>query len=100
MRSGSSLPPIASRRLPPGWRRDWLVELDGWDKDGDKNTVAGQTVEPLPFHGQDDARYGEAQRLPNEAAHRKFRRETLTRPGGPGGVSRSRPAPSPRPRRQ
>jgi tetratricopeptide (TPR) repeat protein len=77
---------FAADRLPEppaGWRRDWLVELDGWDKDADKNTVAGQTVEPLPFHGQDDARYGEAQPFPDEASHRKFRRETLTRRGGP-----------------
>ena len=76
--AANRLPP-----LPPGWRRDWLVELDGWEKDGDKNTVAGQTVEPLPFHGQDDARYGQPQRPPNETAHRQFRTETLTRRAGP-----------------
>ena len=73
----SKLPP-----LPPGWVRDWLVVLDGWDKDADKNTVAGQTVLPLPFHGMDDARYGE-QRFPETEAHRAFAREYLTRPGGP-----------------
>jgi hypothetical protein len=73
-------------RLPSGWMRDYLVVLDGWDKDSDKNTVAGQTVEPLPFHGMDDARYGE---LPfpeagaESPAHRDFVREYLTRPGGP-----------------
>ncbi|MDQ2980425.1 MAG: VCBS repeat-containing protein, partial [Acidobacteriota bacterium] len=53
-----------ARGLPPlrqGWVRDWLMVLDGWDKDGDKNTVAGQTVDPLPFHGMDDGRYGEDQ---------------------------------------
>ena len=49
-----ALPP-----LPAGWVRDYVLVLDGWDKDADKNTVAGQTVEPLPFHGMDDARYGE-----------------------------------------
>ncbi len=69
--------------LPPGWVRDWLLVSDGWDKDGDKNTVAGQTVEPLPFHGQDDSRYGEPQAFPNEDAHREFRRLYLTRRGGP-----------------
>ena len=75
-----------ARPLPPlraGWVRDWLFVSDGWDKDADKNTVAGQTVEPLPFHGQDDARYGEAQRFPEGDAHRRFLRETLTRRGGP-----------------
>ena len=73
----SKLPP-----LPPGWVRDWLVVLDGWDKDADKNTVAGQTVLPLPFHGMDDSRYGE-QPFPESEAHRGFAREYLTRPGGP-----------------
>jgi hypothetical protein len=62
--------------------RDYLVVLDGWDKDADKNTVAGQTVEPLPFHGMDDARYG-ALAFPESEAHREFVRDYLTRPGGP-----------------
>ena len=56
--------------------------LDGWDKDADKNTVAGQTVEPLPFHGMDDARYGELA-FPDGEAHREFVRTYLTRAGGP-----------------
>jgi tetratricopeptide (TPR) repeat protein len=73
----SALPP-----LPEGWTRDYLIVLDGWDKDADKNTVAGQTVEPLPFHGMDDARYGELV-FPDSEEHRQFVREFLTRPGGP-----------------
>ena len=68
--------------LPEGWVRDWLVVLDGWEKDADKNTVAGQTVLPLPFHGMDDARYGE-EAFPESDEHRAFVREFLTRPGGP-----------------
>jgi tetratricopeptide (TPR) repeat protein len=70
--------------LPAGWKRDWLLVLDGWDKDADKNTVAGQTVEPLPFHGMDDARYGEPQPAPDAEGMRRFREQWLTRPGGPG----------------
>ena len=50
--------------------------------DADKNTVAGATVEPLPFHGMDDARYGELA-FPESDAHREFVREYLTREGGP-----------------
>ncbi len=60
------------RRVPAGWVRDYLVVLDGWDKDADKNTVAGQTVEPLPFHGMDDARYGELA-FPASAVARRVR---------------------------
>jgi hypothetical protein len=74
----SGLPPLL-----PGWSRDWLIVLDGWDKDADKNTVAGQTVEPLPFHGMDDGRYGLDQIYPDDAVHRRFRAEYLTRRGGP-----------------
>jgi len=74
----SGLPP-----LPAGWERDWLLVLDGWEKDGDENTVLGQTVEPLPFHGQDDARYGEKQAEP--PALEELRRRWLTRREGPEG---------------
>ncbi len=73
----SRLPPV-----PEGWVRDYVVILDGWDKDADKNTVAGQTVAPLPFHGMDDARYGELS-FPETDAHREFVQEYLTRRGGP-----------------
>jgi hypothetical protein len=68
--------------LPPGWTRDYLIVLDGWDKDADKNTVAGETVEPLPFHGMDDARYG-ALVFPDRPGHGEYVREYLTREGGP-----------------
>ena len=40
--------------LPPleeGWERDFILYSDGWDKDGDINTLSSQTVAPLPFHG-------------------------------------------------
>lgn len=33
----------------PGWKRDFLLHSVGWDKDANLATVAGQTVEPLPF---------------------------------------------------
>ncbi|HEV8632023.1 MAG TPA: hypothetical protein VGV61_17040, partial [Thermoanaerobaculia bacterium] len=66
--------------LPAGWRRDFLLLVDGWAKDRDANTAFGQTVEPLPFHGM--SRYpcpaGEA--FPDDEAHAQWRRETLTRP--------------------
>jgi len=74
--------PAALPPLPEGWVRDYLIVLDGWDKDADKNTVAGQTVGPLPFHGMDGARYGELE-FPEDAAHREFVRTYQTRRGGP-----------------
>ena len=41
-------------KLPPlqdGWVRGFILYSDGWDKDGDINTLHSQSVEPLPFHG-------------------------------------------------
>jgi len=34
---------------PAGWRRSFLLESVGWDKDANLATAEGQTVEPLPF---------------------------------------------------
>jgi hypothetical protein len=36
--------------LPAGWRRDFVLIGDGWEKDGDYNTAFSQTVLPLPSH--------------------------------------------------
>jgi hypothetical protein len=35
-----------------GWRRDYVLIGDGWEKDGDYNTGFSQTVLPLPAHDQ------------------------------------------------
>ena len=45
----AALPP-----LPAGWVRDYLIVLDGWDKDADKNTVAGPDgrAAPVPRDGR------------------------------------------------
>ncbi len=54
--------PDALSALPDGWLRSFFMICDGWDKDGDYNVRYGNTVEPLPFHGMDDQRYGEEPR--------------------------------------
>jgi tetratricopeptide (TPR) repeat protein len=41
-----------------GWRRDFVLIGDGWEKDGDYNTGFSQTVLPLPSH--DRPAYGDA----------------------------------------
>jgi tetratricopeptide (TPR) repeat protein len=41
---------------PSGWRRDFVLIGDGWEKDGDYNTRFSQTVLPLPSHA--DPAYG------------------------------------------
>ncbi len=37
---------------PEGWRRDFVLIGDGWEKDGDFNTEFSQTVLPLPSHAR------------------------------------------------
>jgi tetratricopeptide (TPR) repeat protein len=44
---------FTERAAPPrGWRRDFVLIGDGWEKDGDYNTGFSQTVLPLPSHAQ------------------------------------------------
>ena len=45
-----------SRRRAAGWRRDFVLIGDGWEKDGDYNTGFSQTVLPLPSHDRPDVR--------------------------------------------
>ena len=73
-----SLPPV-----PDGFRRDYLVFLDGWAKDRDPNTLEALHVEPLPFHGMSGYPYGEGERFPDGELHRAWRREWNTRPAEP-----------------
>jgi len=62
----------AAPALPPGWTRDFLIYTDAWLKDADLNTLAGGTVEPLPFHGMSRYPYGAEEAFPTDAIHRRF----------------------------
>ncbi|MCP5119564.1 MAG: hypothetical protein GY953_52870, partial [bacterium] len=66
--------------LPRGWRRDFLLKVDGWAKDRDPNTAYSQTVEPLPFHGMSSYPYPEGERYPDDALHREYLETYHTRP--------------------
>ncbi len=61
--------------LPAGWKRDFLVLVDGWSKDADANTAFGDSVEPLPFHAMSRYPYPAAEHFPDDAAHRAWRKE-------------------------
>jgi hypothetical protein len=65
--------------VPEGWRRDFLLVVDGWAKDGDANTAHSQTVGPLPFHGMDQYPYQAPFVYPDGEEHRRYREEWLTR---------------------
>ncbi len=40
---------LPKKAPPQGWRRDFIIHSVGWDKDADLNTLAGQSIGPLPF---------------------------------------------------
>lgn len=53
MNAGDELRVTFPEVPPPqhGFVRDFVMVGDGWEKDGDYNTVASRTVLPLPTHG-------------------------------------------------
>ena len=57
-----------------GMVREYFLYADGWDKDSDFHVASGDTIEPLPFHGMDDQRYGQQERpaFPSDALHHKY----------------------------
>ena len=66
--------------LPAGWKRDFLLLVDGWAKDADANTAFSQTVTPLPFHGMSSYPYPAGEKYPEDALHREYVRQYNTRP--------------------
>jgi hypothetical protein len=84
MGSGDELrllfPEQAAGPLRAGWKRDFLLFVDGWAKDADANTAYSQTVDPLPFHGMSQYPYGNGEHFPDDAAHQWYREQYNTRP--------------------
>lgn len=64
----------------PGWKRDFLLKVDGWAKDRDANTAYSQSVEPLPFHAMSGYPYSAGEHYPNDRFHEEYRQEYNTRP--------------------
>jgi hypothetical protein len=71
----AALPPLAER-----WRRDFLLLVDGWAKDGDANTAHSQTVGPLPYHDMPQYPYEAPHRYPDDGPHNLYREHYNTRP--------------------
>ena len=69
----------SAAKLPPGWKRDFLLYTDGWIKDSDLNTAYGTTVEPLPFHAIKQYPYATGESYPTDSAHQRYLREYDTR---------------------
>ena len=66
--------------LRAGWRRDYLLNVDGWAKDRDPNTAFSSNVKPLPFHGMSQYPYSAKEHFPNDALHDEYQRTYNTRP--------------------
>ena len=79
MASTSSTLASLRPKLPPGWKRDFLLYTDGWIKDSDLNTAAGTTVEPLPFRRMTEYPYGPSESYPGDAERQRYLREYHTR---------------------
>ena len=71
----AGLPPLDS-----GWRRDFLLLVDGWAKDADANTAFPNSVEPLPFHAMSRYPYPASEHFPDDADHVEYRAQYNTRP--------------------
>ncbi len=72
--------PAAFPALKSGWKRDFLLLVDGWAKDADANTAFSTSVEPLPFHAMSAYPYPSHEHYPDDVAHRKYQKEYNTRP--------------------
>ena len=70
---------VPEKPLPAGWKRDFILHNIGWDKDGDLNTVLGETVEPLPFRSMSAYPIPPGDQPPNTPAYRDYLREYQTR---------------------
>ena len=66
--------------LPKGWRRDFLLLVDGWAKDADANTAFSQSVLPLPFHAMTSYPYPANEHYPADQIHRDYQERYNTRP--------------------
>ncbi len=71
---------------PAGWKRTFVLSSDGWTKDSNPNTISGEVVAPLPYHGMKRYPYGPGDLFPNDSAHRAWQREWNTRRLGSGSL--------------
>ncbi len=63
-----SLPP----ELPTGQTRDFVLRLDGWIKDANPSTFAGDRVEPLPYRAMRGYPFGAEEGLPGDASYAEY----------------------------
>jgi tetratricopeptide (TPR) repeat protein len=67
-------------QLRSGWKRDYLLRVEGWAKDRDANTAYSQSVMPLPFHAMSRYPYPANEHYPDDPVHEAYIKNYLTRP--------------------
>jgi len=61
----------ASAPSVAGWKRDFVLVGDGWEKDGDYNTTFSKTVGPLPTHARSDYEASPSVELEDDPVYRR-----------------------------
>jgi hypothetical protein len=70
--------------LPAGWRRTYLLYVDGFSKEMNLHSSSPDRLDPLPFHGMSRYPYPPPERYPSTPAHDRYRATYNTRRiGGP-----------------
>ncbi len=64
---------------PAGWRRDFVLHCWGWDKDGDLNTIYGETAEPLPYREMESYPVAADRKRPDSPAYQRYLQQYQTR---------------------
>lgn len=73
--------PRALPAVPPGWKRDFFLDLHGYAKDGEPNTAFAWTVAPLPFSGMSNYPPRPRDQVPSTPEYQQYLRQYQTRPG-------------------
>ena len=64
---------------PKGWRREYIIYVDGFGKDMDIHSASPDSVGPLPFHGMSRFPYDETEHYPRTPAHQRYLQQWNTR---------------------
>jgi len=57
---------------PPGWKRTFLLYVDGFSKEMDINSASPDQVAPLPFHAMTAYPYSAPEAYPMTHAHQEY----------------------------
>ncbi|MEZ6127129.1 MAG: FG-GAP-like repeat-containing protein [Planctomycetaceae bacterium] len=62
---------VPEKRVPDGWKRDFVLMNVGYDKDADLNTIYGQSSEPFPFRAMSRYPFDVDDQTPNSTEYQQ-----------------------------